>query len=315
MSEASNSNSLSGHNGDSGNTGNSGNGDSGTTGTTGGNTGTTTDTTSNDSTGTLVSGSSADTISTGKSKMIGKSVTAIKKIGLYKSATFSKKSRIVWYKKMPRGRQPQFVVIGTAHSKGGRLRYKVRDVNRNSKTYGLVGYITARKAYVQETYYESQARAKTKYTLKTKIKSGDFVLKKGKLTTKTITVINPKGINAYKTTKQTGKVTHYRQGQQLTVKRVVHYNLTTRFQLTNGKYITANKQWVKTGLVKMPKHVTVKQGANLYKDANLQKKAGHHYKAKTTLKVIGWDFSNNGTLRYRVAGGYITGNSVYVRRS
>lgn len=189
MSEAANSNSLSGHAGDSGNTGNTGNsGGSGNTGTTGGSTGTTSTTT----TGTLKTGSSADTISTGKSKMIGKSVTAVKKIGLYKSATFSKKGRIVWYKKMPRGRQPQFVIIGTARSKGGRLRYKVRDVNHKSKTYGLVGYITARKAYVHETYYESRSRAKTKYTLKTKIKSGDFVLKNGKLKTMTVTVINPK---------------------------------------------------------------------------------------------------------------------------
>ena len=314
MSDASNS--MSGGAGDTGNTGNNtGNtGDNTNTGTT--SNGSAADTVSTDSKGTLMTGGSADTISTGKSSKIGKRVTAIKKIGLYKTATFSKKSRIVWYKKMPRSRQPEFVVIGTAHSKGGRLRYKVRDVNKNSKTYGLVGYITARKAYVQETYYLSRARSKTSYTLKTKITKGHFVLTKGKkLKNMTITVINPHGINAYKTAKRTGKVAHYKQGKQLKIKRVVHYKLTTRFQLTNGKYITANKQWVKTGIVKTPKHVTVKHGANLYKDHNLQNKAGHHYKAKTTLKVLGWDFSDNGTLRYRVAGGYITANSAYVRKS
>jgi len=171
-----------------------------------------------------------------------RSVSAVKKIGLYKTPNFSKKTRIVWYAKQPRTKQPQFVVLGTATSKTGKLRYKVRDVNHGSKTYGLVGYITANKKYVRNTYYQSLTTAK-----------------KGK--TKTITIINPKGVNAYKTTHQTGKVGHYRQGQRLKVKRIVHHNLTTRIQLANGRYITANRQWVQTGKVLHLKHARIQRGA------------------------------------------------------
>lgn len=238
---------------------------------------------------------------------------AVKKIGLYKKPTFSKKNRIVWYKKMPRNRRPEFVIIGIARSKGGRLRYKVRDVNHKSKTYGLIGYITARKAYVKETYYQSMTKAKTK-KVATKTAKGKtkYVLKKQTSKTKTVTIINPKGVNSYKSVNLTGEVKHYRQGQKLTIKRVVHYHATTRFVLSDGTYITANKQLVRTGAFTHAKYVTVKTGVNLYKDYNLQTKAGHHYTAKTKIKILGWDYSDNGTLRYRVAGGYITANSLYV---
>ena len=196
----------------------------------------------------LQNGSSADKIS--KSPI--KSVSAIKKIGLYKTPNFSKKTRITWYAKQPRTKQPQFVVLGTARSKSGKLRYKVRDVNHGSKTYGLVGYITANKKYVRNTYYQTLTTAKHQKT-------------------KTITILNPKGVNAYKTAARKGKVGHYRQGQQLKVKRIVHYHLTTRIQLANGRYITANRQWIKTGKVAIhQKHVRVQRGVN-YRHAGTQR--------------------------------------------
>lgn len=113
-------------------------------------------------------------------------------------------------------RQPQFKVLGTAKSKAGRLRYHVRDVNKKSKSYGQTGYITANAKYVQPAEYSKTA--------------------------KTITVINVRGLSAYSNGKLTGKAKHhYRQGQVLKVKRIVLQNGHYSFQLTNKKYVSANK--------------------------------------------------------------------------
>lgn len=150
-------------------------------------------------------------------------VTGVKKLGLYLSPNFSRHARLTWYAQRTRTHQPMFEVLGQRQSRHGTWRYKVRDINRHSQTYGLVGYITTRAAYVQPTYYHPHHR------------------------TRVITVINARGINGYHTIKLTGRHLHYRQGQHLVVKRLVRHGQTTRYQLTNGRYITANKQWVYRG--------------------------------------------------------------------
>ncbi|CAJ1225974.1 hypothetical protein FD38_GL002326 [Levilactobacillus zymae DSM 19395] len=150
-------------------------------------------------------------------------VTGVKKLGLYRSPNFSRHTRLTWYAQRARTHQPMFEVLGRTHSAHGTLRYKVRDINRYSPTYGLVGYITTRSAYVKPTYYQHHKR------------------------THVITVINARGINGYHTAKLAGRHLHYRQGQHLAVKRLVRHGQTTRYQLTNGRYVTANKQWVYRG--------------------------------------------------------------------
>ncbi|MGX6428134.1 DUF5776 domain-containing protein [Levilactobacillus yonginensis] len=222
----------------------------------------------------------------------GTVIYATKKIGLYKQATFSKKSRQQWYQWKSRMNRPMFVVTGYAKSKNGVKRYKVRDVNHHSKTVGKTGYVTANAKYTVPVYYATKHNK--------------------------ITVINPKGINAYTKKTLTGKKTHYRQGQVLKVKKIVSHNLTTRFVLSNGRYITANKQLVQAGKQTMPKRVKVKRGINRYQTANFSKR-NHHYSAGTVLKVKGWtyynanNFSKGDSLRYRVSGGYITANQHFVR--
>lgn len=224
----------------------------------------------------------------------GAAVYAINKIGLYSSKNFSKTSRLTWYSKKPRIYRPMFVVTGYARSKAGVLRYKVRDVNHLSKTRGKTGYITASWKYIRPVYYAS------KHT--------------------TLTVINPRGVNAYKEANLTGKVKNYKQGSVLKVKKFVNHNLTTRYVLTNGDYVTGNRKLVKMGRHAVPKKVKAKGAINRYSNVGLTKK-NHHYSAKThkTFKVYGFDYSNghnlkrHGTLRYRVAGGYITGNTKLVR--
>ncbi|KRK77265.1 hypothetical protein FD30_GL000318 [Levilactobacillus namurensis DSM 19117] len=152
------------------------------------------------------------------------SVYPVRKIGLYRTPTFSAQQRLAWYHQYTDAAQAQFMVIGMFLSKHGRLRYKVRDVNHGSKTYGLVGYITARWDFVRPTYYLHQVHTKVK-----------------------VLVINPEGINGYRRPDLTGKRQHYAKGQWLTVCRLVHHHLTTRFQLSNGQYVTANRELVKLG--------------------------------------------------------------------
>lgn len=140
------------------------------------------------------------------------SVYATRKIGLYKTVNFTKNNRIRWYQKQPRTKRPKFTVIGYARTNAGTLRYKVKT------TSGQTGYITANTDYVGNTYYQTNP--------------------------KKITVINAKGINAYRKVNLTSKVRHYRKGTVLKVKAVKQHGITTRLILTNGTYITANKTMV-----------------------------------------------------------------------
>jgi len=97
------------------------------------------------------------------------------------------------------------------------------------------------------------------------------------------------------------------------VNKLVSHNLTTRFQLTNGKYVSADKNLVLAGEYSLPKQVQAKTGINRYGTANLTKKNRHIAKG-TTLKITGWAYSNahnfskGDTLRYKIAGGYVTAN-------
>ncbi len=235
----------------------------------------------------ITTGGDADTIAPE-----GTVIYATKKLGLYKNATFTNKARKQWYAKKARINRPMFVVTGYAKSKNGVKRYQVKDVNHHSKTNGKTGYVTANAKYTSRVYYA------TKH--------------------KIITVINPKGVNAYSKKNLTNKKAHYKQGQVLKVKKIVNQNLTTRFVLTNGRYITANKMLVQSGKQTMPKRVQAKTALNRYGTANLTN-LNKHFSAHTILKVTGWTYSNannfskRDTLRYQVTGGYITGNKQLVR--
>lgn len=216
-------------------------------------------------------------------------IYATKKIGLYRQATFTKQARKQWYAKKSRINRPMFVVTGYAKSKNGVKRYHVKDVNHSSKTNGQTGYVTANAKYVAHVYYATKHQR--------------------------VTVINPRGVNAYSQKDLTGQAAHYQQGQVLKVKRIVRHNLTTRFVLSNGHYITANKSLVQAGKVTMPSRVRAKGALNRYTDVQLTRKSRHYSKkASATFTIKGWAYTNannfgkRDTLRYRVAGGYITGN-------
>lgn len=153
----------------------------------------------------------------------GAAVYAKKTIYLYKGVNFKKADRLVKYHKAQRVDRPMFVVTGYDRSSKGALRYKVRDVNHTKKSDGKIGYITANMKYVVNVYYQTMP-------------------KKNQLT-----VISKKGVHAYKNVNLTGKTKTYKNGTHLRVKKIVKYHLTTRYQLTNGDYITANKKLVIQG--------------------------------------------------------------------
>ncbi len=153
----------------------------------------------------------------------GSAVYATKGIYMYKNANFKKSQRIAKYPKAKRVNRPMFVVTGYARSTNGTLRYKVRDVNHGKKTANKVGYITANREFVVNVYYKTMPKNKK------------------------ITVIANKGVNSYKNTNLTKKSKHFKKGTHLTVKKIVKHNLTTRYQLSNGHYVTGNKKLVIQG--------------------------------------------------------------------
>lgn len=222
----------------------------------------------------------------------GEAVYSLKKVYLYKNANFKKNERRASYVKKPRVNRPMFVVTGYKNDANGRLRYKVRDVNHLSKTAGKTGYLTANYSYVRPVYYHSKHS--------------------------TLTVINPKGVNEYTTKNLTGKVKNFKQGTQLKVKGFVKHNLTTRYLLINGHYITGNRKLVNMGKVKQPKRVVIKHKVYRHKNANFTKRKGSFAK-DTKLNIKRYTFSyptsttKSGTKRFAVKGGYITANAKYVK--
>lgn len=201
----------------------------------------------------------------------------------YKNATFKKNQRVSHYAQKSKAYAPIFEVVGTAKSTSGHLRYKLADGT----------YVTANADYVGALYWQGMYQK--------------------------LYVTNPKGTNAYDGTRfaQATKQKHYRQGTALTVVKQTQVGQTTRYELTNGTYVTGNKQWVSPTKPRLVKQVKVKRTSRLYRDVN-----GSTFikriKPGKTLTVTGWDYSHgrnprlSGTLRYRVAGGYITANRQFV---
>ncbi|MEE8823397.1 internalin-J precursor [Lentilactobacillus sunkii] len=219
-------------------------------------------------------------------------VYSLKKIYIYKHADFKKSERVAMYVKKPRINRPMFVVLDYQRSKGGALRYKVRDVNHHSKHAAKVGYITANQKYVRPVYYRAQP--------------------------KTVTVISAKGVNEYNEKHLDTKIKNFKQGTVLKVDSIVKHNLTTRYMLGNGNFITANRKLVINGRQKQPKRVVVKKAINRYTTVNTTKKNGH-YKKGTKISIKAYDYSHkydntkSGTKRFQVKGGYITANPKFVK--
>lgn len=153
-----------------------------------------------------------------KSAVKQKVIYGLKTLYLYRTPTFTSKQRIAKFDQSPRTARPMFTVIGYARSQAGRLRYQVKDVNPNSKTVGQTGYITAKAGYATAAYYQK--------------------------TVQRVIIIAKSGVNTYRTLSLTGKLHHDTKGAKVKVVGIVHHKLATRFVLSNGHYLTANKKLV-----------------------------------------------------------------------
>jgi len=218
---------------------------------------------------------------------VTKSVTPFKvygkqKLYRYSHANFTNKRRVQAHAKKVKAHAPVFTVVGKTTASNGAARYKLSDGT----------HITASSKYVGKLYW-----------------NGSY---------KKLHVTNPKGINTYKTNALSGKVKHVKQGATVAVKQISKKNGMTRYQLANGKYISGSKKLVSPTKPKQVKKVKAKTTVRLYKDVDL-KKVVKTYKKGSVINVKGWDHSHgnvhhvSGYKRYKVAGGYITANSKYVK--
>jgi len=204
------------------------------------------------------------------------------KLYRYSHATFTNNRRVQAHAKKVKAHAPVFTVVGKTTSKNGAARYKLDDGT----------HITAKSNYDGKLYW-----------------LGNY---------KKMHVTNAKGINTYKSTTFSKKQKHVKQGTTVKVKKVTSKNGMTRYQLANGQYITGNKKFVSPTKPKQVKRVKAKTTVRVYKDVNLNKVV-KTYKKGSVINVKGWDHSRgdvhhvSGVKRYKVAGGYITANSKYVK--
>lgn len=201
----------------------------------------------------------------------------------YTNRNFKKSERVQGYAKKAKMYAPTFTVVDTVKSDVGNLRYQLADGT----------YITAQPSYVANDYWQGKH-----YTQ--------------------LYVTNPKGINTYGTTTFKNQLSHLKQNQAVTVTQVVKKGTMTRYELTDGTYITGNKQFVSPTKPTMPTRVKAKTKVRLYQTVGL-KQVRKTYKKGTFITVKGWDYSHRtntsltGTKRYRVATGYITANPKFVQ--
>lgn len=146
-----------------------------------------------------------------------KHLYATGKLGFYKSTHFTKSTLHRWFKAAKQNLWPRFSLLNRVHTKDG-YRYKVKDLNRKSKTFNKVGYITTNKRLVTATEYT------------------------GKVTR--VKVIAPKGLNSFRDKGLSKKASHYNAKAKLSVKRIVKDGQHVRLQLSNGTYVTADKHQV-----------------------------------------------------------------------
>ncbi|WP_307811903.1 DUF5776 domain-containing protein [Lactobacillus helveticus] len=140
-------------------------------------------------------------------------VYALTTVKLYRSSNFTKSNLTKTYKKRARINRPMFLVISQQTNKQGHAIYQVKDMNS-----GQTGYTLSGSKYFAYAYYSAKV---------TRIK-----------------VINPKGINEYGKVNLTSKKRHVKKNASLSVRKVVNYGRSNRMQLTNGRYITANKKFI-----------------------------------------------------------------------
>ncbi|HJE44617.1 leucine-rich repeat domain-containing protein [Levilactobacillus namurensis] len=128
----------------------------------------------------------------------------------YLRATFKRNQIQQHYRQYSRQTAPTFKVVGTQRSSQGRLRYRLSDGS----------FVTARKAFTANLYWQGKT-----YT-RLRVDRTIYQHSQAKLTRKS-------------------RIKVLKRGQVVRIKRmIVRRGYMTRYQLTNGQYVTGNKQFV-----------------------------------------------------------------------
>ncbi|KPN84107.1 hypothetical protein RZ78_03880 [Apilactobacillus kunkeei] len=218
----------------------------------------------------------------GPEQTIPRNVYMVKNFYRYLSTTFTKKNRVQGYKATSRPNAVMFRIIGETTNKNGVKRYKVYQIVVKKNGSFKVdrkkwGYITAKPSYMRPLYYRSNVQQ--------------------------IKVIG-KGIREYKNVKLSKAVKGYKHGTVLKVKAVKKYGSTYRLQLTNGHYITANKNLVRKQTT--PRNVYMVKGFYRYSSVNFSHKnriQGYKKQARPNavmFRIVGETTNKNGLKRYKV---------------
>lgn len=215
------------------------------------------------------------------------SVYAKTSINTYWTPVFHKKEIISHHAAKSHVYAHVFYIDKLVRNKNGVLRYKLANG----------GYITANPANVSNAIWEG-----TNY--------------------KTMYVTSPKGIYQYHSISAHGdndRVKFHPQGSALKVVGLSKDDIPS-YQLADGDYIIDSKTTISPNKPKTPAKVKATGSINVYSDVNLKHRVKHYSaKAKHTFAVKGFDYSNGdiiskgNTLRYKVAGGYISGNKKLVK--
>ena len=127
----------------------------------------------------------------------------------YLQPTFKESKIKKSYRKYTRQTAPTFKVVGVTKSANGNLRYKLANGT----------YVTARKDFTANLYWQG------KHYTKIRVDRTIYEHSASKFTRK-------------------NRVRVFKRGQVVTVKRIIHRGYMTRYQLTNGHWITGNKQFI-----------------------------------------------------------------------
>jgi len=128
----------------------------------------------------------------------------------YTQPTFKQNKVRKHYRKYTRQTAPTFKVVGVAKSANGHLRYKLANGT----------FVTARKAFAYNLYWQG------KRYLKLRVDRTIYRHASAKFTKK-------------------NRIKALKRGQVVKIKRmIVRRGYKTRYELTNGQYITGNKQFV-----------------------------------------------------------------------
>ncbi|MBV0915294.1 DUF1542 domain-containing protein [Apilactobacillus sp. HBW1] len=218
----------------------------------------------------------------GPEQTIPRNIYMVKNFYRYLSTNFTKKNRVQGYKSTSRPNAVMFRIIGETTNKNGVKRYKVYQIVVKKNGSFKVdrkkwGYITAKPSYMRPLYYRSNVQQ--------------------------IKVIG-KGIREYKNVKLSKAVKGYKHGTVLNVKAVKKYGSTYRLQLTNGYYITANKNLVRKQTT--PRNIYMVKGFYRYSSVNFNHKnriKGYKKQARPNavmFRIVGETTNKNGLKRYKV---------------